>query len=399
MPRLINTYIFKELAVPFFLSVGILTVTVLLSKVLKLVELSLNHDIGFSFIFWFLLSLTPPLLIYTIPASFLVGVLIASTRLSSDNEIVAMKASGLSLFTLMRPVILWAFIAYATTLLLTLYFLPWGNHSQKQLLFDAARTKTTTGLEEKVFYDQFKDIVLYVEDISKGVQGDEGGQGGPGELRGIFISQKEGEDTNITIAESGFFRPSREELSVLLKVFNGEIHRQSEEEELYHIVKFSNYAIELDLKEVAPAARKYASTRELYTGELRNRIREAEAAGRPTHHLVIDLHKRFALPASVFVFAFLGLPLGMQRVRSARLTGFSVAVGVFVFYYVAIKSLEALGENGYIDPVLSIWAPNITLAALGLFILYRTAMEKPPRLVPWLEGALHRFISKFSHQD
>jgi lipopolysaccharide export system permease protein len=396
MPRLINTYIFKELAVPFFLSAGILTVTVLLSKVLKLVELSLNHEIGFSFIFWFLLSLTPPFLIYTIPASFLVSVLIACTRLSSDNEITAMKASGLSLFTLMRPVILWAFIAYAITLLLTLYFLPWGNHSQKQLLFDAARTKTTTGLEEKVFYDQFKDIVLYFDDISKGGQG---GQGGQGELKGIFISQKEDEDSNIIIAERGFFRPSPEKLSVLLKVFDGEIHRQSEEDELYHIVKFSNYTIELDLKEVAPPARKHASTRELYTWELKKRIKETEAAGRPTHHLTIDLHKRFALPASVFVFAFLGMPLGMQRVRSARLTGFSVAVGVFIFYYVIIKSLEALGENGYMDPTLAIWAPNITLAALGLFILYRTAREKPLRLVPWLEGALHRFISKFSHQD
>lgn len=396
MPRLINTYIFKEVAVPFFLCVGILTVTVLLSKVLKLVELSLNHDIGFYFIFWFLLSLTPPLLIYTIPASFLVGVLIACTRLSSDNEIVAMKASGLSLFTIMRPVILWAFIAYAITLLLTLYFLPWGNHNQKQLLFDAARTKTAAGLEEKVFYDQFKDIVLYVDDIPKG---SEGGQGEPGELRGIFISQREDEDSNIIIAERGFFRPSPEELSVLFKIFDGEIHRQSVEDDLYHIIKFSNYTIELDLKESAPTERKHASTRELYTGELRERIREAEASGRPTHHLVIDLHKRFALPASVFVFAFLGLPLGMQRVRSARLTGFSVAVGVFIFYYVAIKSLEALGENGYMDPVLSIWAPNITLASLGLFILYRTAREKPLRLVPWLEGALHRFISKFSHQD
>ncbi len=389
MPRLINTYIFKELAVPFFLSVGILTVTVLLSKMLKLVELSLNHEIGFSFIFWFLLSLIPPFLIYTIPASFLVSVLIACTRLSSDNEITAMKASGLSLLSLTKPVIAWALIAYALTLGLTLFLLPWGNHNQKVLLFDAARTKTTAGLEEKVFYDQFKDIVLYVDEIPKG---------GEGELRGIFISQRADDGPNIIVADRGFISPSPEKLSVLFKVFDGEIHRQSTDETRYHIVKFSNYTIELELKEGTPVTRKRLATREMYVGELRQRINEAEASGRPTHHLTIDLHKRFALPASVFVFAFLGMPLGMQRVRSARLTGFSVAVGVFIAYYVIIKTLEALGDNGFIDPVIAVWAPNVTLASLGLFILYRTAKEKPVRLVPWLEQALHRFITRFSHQ-
>jgi lipopolysaccharide export system permease protein len=376
MPRLINTYIFKEIAGPFFLSVGILTATVLLSKVLKLIELSLNHDIGLSFIFWFIMSLTPPFLIYTIPGSFLVAVLIACTRLSSDNEIVAMKASGLSLFNLMKPVLVWAFIAFALTLWLTLYLFPWGNHNQKELLFKAATTKTTSGLEEKVFYDQFENIVLYVDSIPSGRNGG---------LRGIFISQTEGNDSNIIIAERGVFSPSPERFSVMLKVFGGEIHRQTEETGAYHIAKFSTYALELDLKEGAPGARRKGSARELYVGELMERIKVAESMGEPSDSLYIDLHKRFALPASVFVFALLGVPLGIQRVRSARLTGFTVAVGVFLLYYVFTKSLEALGDNGFINPVLAAWCPDIVLASLGLFILYRTAREKPLGMVPWLE--------------
>jgi lipopolysaccharide export system permease protein len=355
MPRLINTYIFKEMAVPFFLSVGILTATVLLSKILKLIELSMNHDIGLVFIFWFVVSLTPPFLIYTIPGSFLVAVLIACTRLSSDNEIVAMKGSGLSLFNLMKPVLVWAFIAYALTLLLTIYLFPWGNHNQKELLFEAARTKTTSGLEEKVFYDQFKNIVLYVDKIPSGRNG---------ELRGIFISQSEGKDSNIIVAKRGVFSPSREKLSVVLEVFDGEIHRQTEKTGAYNIVKFSTYSLELDLKGGAPGVRRKGSARELYVGELVERIKEAESMGRPTASLIIDLHKRFALPASVFVFSLLGVPLGIQKVRSARLTGFSVAVGVFLVYYSMTKAFEALGDNGFINPVIAAWGTDIILASL-----------------------------------
>jgi lipopolysaccharide export system permease protein len=378
MPRLVNTYIFKEIATPFFLSVGILTATVLLSKVLMLIELSLNHDIGFKFIFWFVVSLTPPFLIYTIPGSFLVAVLIACTRLSSDNEIVAMKASGLSLFNLMRPVLLWAFVAYALTLWLTLHLFPWGNHSQKVLLFEAASSRTTTaGLEEKVFYDQFKDIVLYVDYIPSDREG---------ELRGLFISQNtKDKGSNIIIAERGVISPSKQRLSVNLNLIDGEIHRLTKGTGKYHIVEFSNYALELNLKESSLVGRGTDAVRELYVWELTQRINEAEASGRPTGSLRIDLHKRFSLPASVFVFAFLGVPLGIQRVRSARLTGFSVAVGVFLVYYVLTKSLEALGDNGFINPVVAAWGSDVILAALGLFILYRTAREKPVTLIPRLE--------------
>ncbi len=115
------------MVVPFILSLAIMTATVLLAKALKLIEISITNDIGLTFVITFLLSITPSFLIYTIPASFLVAVLIACTRLSSDSEIVAMKASGLGLLNFMEPVIIWSAFAYVLTLLITLYLFPLGS--------------------------------------------------------------------------------------------------------------------------------------------------------------------------------------------------------------------------------------------------------------------------------
>lgn len=388
MPTILSRYIFKEIGVPFILSLSILTMTALLSKVIKLIELMVTHGIGASFIFWFILSVIPSFLIYTVPISFLIGVLVAFTRLSSDSEITAMKASGLGLFTLIRPVLFLALIVYAATLAITLYLFPWGNLNIKTLLFDAAKTRFVSGIEEKTFYDRFKGAVLYVDRINPRT----------GEMEGIFISEAgEGGEGNIFFASRGLFSEATERFTVFLKLYDGTIHRKTGgKAATYHIAEFSSYVLELNLTG-QPGTVSERPNRELYIGELMDKVKSIEAMGEDPGPYIIDLHKRFALPVSVFVFALIGMPLGIQKVRAARFTGFSVALGIVLIYYVLSTAFEALGENGFINPVLAVWGSDIIFTLAGIYIFYRTARDEPvaPAFVTeWLwrlkPGKAHR---------
>jgi lipopolysaccharide export system permease protein len=381
MPRVINRYIFKEIAVPFFLSLVILTVTALLSKVIKIIELMVTHGIGFSFIFWFVVSVIPTFLIYTIPISFLIGVLIAFTRLSSDSEITAMKAGGISLYNMMRPVAAISVLAYIVTLAFTLYIFPWGNMSIKQLLFEAARTRLVSGIEEKTFYDRFKGVVLYVDRLNTQT----------GEMEGIFISENDeatGAESNVFFAQKGIFSPSTDESAVYLKLMDGTMHRKSSNgNESYHIADFSTYVLELSLTGGPATMIESKTNREMYPAELRERIAKVKARGGNTAPYLIDLHKRFALPASIFVFAILGVPLGIQKIRAARFTGFSVAMAVVLIYYVLSTALEALGENGVLHPVLAVWGSDIVFGSAGLYVFYKAAKDTPVGIASWFRHA------------
>ncbi|MBI5903929.1 MAG: LPS export ABC transporter permease LptF [Deltaproteobacteria bacterium] len=378
MLRTIDKYVFREAAVPFLLSLAILTLTALLSKVVKLIELVLTHGAGARFVFWFILSALPSFLIYTIPVSFLIGVLIAFTRLSSDSEITAMKASGISLFKILRPVLALAVIASVSTLAFTLYLFPWGSLNLKRLMYEAAKSRLVSGIEEKTFYDRFKGITLYVDHISPRT----------GEMEGVFISQTGGGEEAVSGASSVFFAnrgefyPSTEDFSVYLKLHDGNIHRRADD--AYHIVDFSSYTLELDFAGAAPPNEADKSNRELYTGEMIKRIKEVKARGENPAPQIVDLHKRFALPASVFVFAFLGVPLGVQKVRSARFTGFSIALGVVLAYYAASTALEGLGNNGALNPVLSVWGSDIIFGLAGLYIFRMAAKDDPTGLLKGL---------------
>ncbi len=374
MPRTLDKYIFRETFVPFLLSISILTVTALLTRIIKLIELLVTQGAGITFAAWFVLSVIASFFVYILPVSFLIGVLVAFTRLSSDSEITAMKASGLSLYGIARPVLFFAVAAYVLNLAFTLYIFPWGNLKTKTLLLDTAKTRLISGIEEKVFYDRFKGAVLYIDHITE-----------DGGMEGMYISQ-EGESKHggggpmLFFAQKGEFMPSNDESTLFLRLSNGTIHSRpsgAAPDGEYHIARFSTYVVELKLPGKEPVSRLDKGDKELYINELFDKIKAVGAKGGDTRPLVLELHRRFALPASVFVFALLGIPLGIQKVRVQKFTGFNIAIIIVLIYYILTTALETLGKNGILPLWLSVWGANIIMLLAALYVFYRGAADAP----------------------
>ena len=391
MPRIITTYIFKEMLGPFLLTIGILTVTVLLGKVVNLVELMLTHGIGLKDVLTFIVSMIPAFMVYTLPGAFLVSVLIATARMSSDSEIIAMKASGIGLASIVRPVIVLAVITVALTMAVTLYMKPWGKNTLKELLFNVATKSAAATLTEKQFYDRFDGTTLYVDQVKPEVENS---------LKRIFISNEaDGKDPVIIFAKEGGFAPSSgaEGRSIGIQLEDGAIHQRSSKDNSYHKVAFSTYRFRLDLEGAGSnntANKRKRGMRELYPSEYITRLNELKASGRTVYSYEIDWQKKFSQPFSVFVFALLALPLGMQKVRSARMTGFGLSIGVILVYYLIDNTLEALGDNGYIHHITAAWGANVILGVLGIYIFYMAAKERPVIRVSAIEDLAKYILHK-----
>ncbi len=352
---------------PFFICLVVLTSTALLTKTIKLIGLIVSHGLGMNFAFWFIISLLPSFLIYTIPLSFLVAVLITFTRLSSESEFIAMKALGLNLFTITRPVLIFALFISSLTLAVTLYIYPWGNINLKRLVIEGASSSISAGIKEKTFYDSLSDLVIYVDHIQKE----------SGELEGVFIARKNPSGkSDIFVAEKAVIGGTDTGTSFYIKLVNGTSQREDRDKDSYHVVDFSSYILELN-----PAAQGFGgigarSNRELYPSEMVARIEEIRARGGFTPPYIMDLHKRFTLPASIFVFGLIGASLGIQGVRSTRLTGFSAALGVILLYYILSTALEGFGENGLLHPIIAVWGSNIITGAVAFYLFYLKSKDR-----------------------
>jgi lipopolysaccharide export system permease protein len=116
-------------------------------------------------------------------------------------------------------------------------------------------------------------------------------------------------------------------------------------------------------------------------GELRNNLADTKTTPQMRREIRLELQRRFALPFACLVFALAGVPLGMQNQRSGKAGGYSLAIGVIIFYYILLSIGKNLGEKGLIDSFSAMWTPNIVFTVFGLYAFRMAAEERPLPLV------------------
>ncbi|MFA5281056.1 MAG: LptF/LptG family permease, partial [Smithellaceae bacterium] len=165
MNKIINRYIFREIALPFVIILFVLTFVLLMGKILQIMDLMINKGIRVLDIAHLIALIMPNFLLFTIPIALLVSILIAMGRLSADNEITVLKASGVSLLQLFYPAAVASLLAFACAMVIGYFLVPQSNFATKRLLFELASQNAGIGIKEKVFNADFKGLLLYADTI------------------------------------------------------------------------------------------------------------------------------------------------------------------------------------------------------------------------------------------
>ena len=380
MKKIIDRYILKEIAFPFFMILFILTFVLLMGKILQLMDLMVNKGIRLTDIALLIFYLMPSFLLFTIPISLFVAIMIGLGRLSSDNELLVMKAAGMSLQQIARPIIIAVTACFLLTALTSYYLAPYGNYAVKSLLFDIARKKASVAIKEKVFNDEFSGILLYADRVP--VSGEH--------MEGVLISdtRNTGEQSTI-IAARAYLIADPNAMTVTLRLENGATHSVDRSLNSYRRMDFARYDIKLDLgAAISAEAGKTKSSTEMTIGEMMQRMGDKKLRETDLRELAIEINKKFSIPVSTLVFGILGIPLGIRKHRTAKYWGFSIGLAVVVTYYLLRLGGEALAETGQLTPFIGTWTPNIILGVAGGWLFLRAAAEKP--LWPEMRGKLTR---------
>ena len=367
----LHLYVFRELLGPFLISVLTFSMFMLMGRALKLSDLLVNKGMGFFDVLQLITYIYIPFLGYIIPMALLLTILLGLGRLSSDNEIVAMKSSGISLFQLVLPVSLFSLIALFITTFLTLYANPWGFKSLKNFAVKALQSLSEVGIQEKVFYDEFKGMLIYVDKSE--------GQGGV--MEGIFIADKSDQTISTTIvAKKGYITSVPESLSINLRLLDGSIHRVGKVVESYQMGSFNTYDININLDASSLSELDYS---EMTLSELLATIKSLSPDNPEVNEIKVEFHKKFSIPFACIVFGLIAIPLGIRKVRGGKSYGLIMSLLVCLVYYLLLLTGESLGKNGTLPPLLCMWLPNIILALLGLYLFFHAARESTPLIFIW----------------
>ncbi|MFH1624339.1 MAG: LPS export ABC transporter permease LptF [Pseudomonadota bacterium] len=385
MRKTISLYLTRETITPFLAGLLVFTFIFLTNSILRLAELVVNKGVRLIDISKLILFTMPSFLVLTIPMALLMAVLTALGRLSGDNEITAMKASGISLYELVTPIMILSTVCYVLTSFVTIYVSPWGSRSYNELVFNMVRNKVDIGIKERTFNSDFEGLVLYVNEIA--VRGEK--------LKGILVSERrETDDPHTIFAREGYIISDPKSLIVTLRLIDGAIHRAGKDLNSYQKIGFSTYDINVNLgtviKDKQALTKKYT---EMSIMELQRKIKELRQKKEDFFRPLGVLHEKFSLPFACLVFGLLAVPLGMQSKPSGKFWGFALSLGVILVYYVFLVGGEVLAKSGKIPLPLALWAPNFFLGILGLYMLYKTVNELPINFVVWIKQRLQKIRS------
>jgi lipopolysaccharide export system permease protein len=367
MRKIINRYIFKEIAFPFIIILLVLTFVLLMGKIMQIMDLVINKGVSVFSIAKIIVFLLPSFMLFTIPIALLIAILIAMGRLSADNEITAIKTSGISLMQIFYPVAIASLITFILAVFISYFLVPQSNFATKRLLFNIAQQNASIGIKEKVFNSDFKDFLIYAEKIPVNRN----------YMEGVIISDNRmiGEQNTI-LAKKAILVSDAESMTVKLKLEDGSIHTVSSDLKHYRKIDFTSYEINLDLSTALANLNESSKTStEMTVSELLERMKKPGLDKAAVRELAIEVHKKFSIPLSCLFFGLLALPLGIRSHRSVKSRGFAVGLIVVASYYLLRIGGEALVETGYLSPEVGVWTPTLVFALVGTYLLYMANRE------------------------
>ncbi len=365
-----HLYILKELSYILLLSLVILTFILVMSRLGKLTDLVINKGVELMDIVLLIVYSSPPYLTFTLPMAFLLSTIVTLGRLSTENEILALKASGVNLRCLFVPIASVGIIISAVALFNTNFLLPTSANLFRDTLLNVLKKGITVDDKEGIFNDTVPGVVIYIDRVDTQTN----------KLTGILVSDDRDKDEKQTIsASNGFIHLDPATLDLSFILYNGSLHKWEKKDDTYRTISFKDYTFMINLaKMLPPSAGVRKRPFEMDRSELKNAMRLAKKDR--IYDLQIEIYKKITIPLSALAFVLLTVPLGIRRkAPEGRFSGIAHSLALFVFYYMLMALTENLGKTLHIPPALISSIPNTTIVFLGLYLLRNLNVEEPTK--------------------
>jgi len=391
--RKADKLLFRAIAPPFVITLAVLTFVVSAQEFGTLSQLLITKNASPGVMLALAGAILPDILIYSLPLSFLTGVLIGLGGLSGESQILALRACGMPLRSPLRFILFFGAVIGIFTAMLSLVAAPRANEYRRQLVDRVSVSVATTRIQARVFNEDLPGVIFYIKDLSDDKQ----------RLSGIFLADGSDPDIpKIVTAGEAFWVRDPDNRRVQLHLQEGASYSSSvDEPEKDTQSFFLSTDIPIEIKKNDPAAlytipessdaAAPVKARELKTSDLWSK--RASLTKEENVKRVIELNRRIALPFSIIPFSILGLALSVSAPKSGRASGFALGLVTVIIYYMLFANGIRMSSVGKIPPWLGSWMTNIIFCLVGFFLLSKT--EKRFALNQWIALPVLRLPERF----
>jgi LPS export ABC transporter permease LptG/LPS export ABC transporter permease LptF len=361
--RILTRYILGEILSHTLIGCALFTFILFMRDLPHILEMVVRNSSTFTNVLEIFLFTLPNTFRVTIPMAVLVGILLGLSRLASDSEIIAMRASGLGIGYFVRVA---SIVAAGGTLLglaNSLYLAPRANQAILEMEQALATSQASYEIQPRVFYEDFRNFVLYVQNVIPGT--------GASNWRQVFMADVTDPNTPLitTAASATVANDTPQEL--LMRLRDGSRHETvAGQPQQYNISTFATTDLPLALNQQSEVhlGRLDTAIYALPMNALLLRIHGPESK-----RFLIEMHNRFAYPAACLVLMLVGVPLGVASRRGGKSSGFVFTILLVFLYYFLSSTGIALGRQNKLSAFLAVWSANLIFTAAGAFLLWQMA--------------------------
>ena len=440
--RLLTRYILKQLFMPFIFSLIIIIFVLFTQFLLRAIDRFIGKGLDIGTIFEYLFLNLGWISALAVPMAVLVAALMAFGQFSEDNEITAMRASGISFTTIVRPALVMGLLISIILILFNSFIMPEMNFKARMLSGDIYRKRPDLNIEPGYFMDDLPSYSMIIKDkegdvlkdvriFSKGINESQTSiHSKTGQLStiddAIILDLYDGEIHELDLNDYGNYRriefikhkitipaddlflnrrdttsrsdremtiamilEKRKSINDRLDIVKGRIGRALIRTGMDSLVPPSLEASQLLLENYKNAFSADTSNSgdviyrkekdiDVVSRQLTNEYNLLRSYAKSSNKYNVELHKKFSLPVASILFIMTGASLGVLF----RKGGFTIATGLsfgfFLIYYILMIGGEDLADRTILTPMVGVWSPNIILLIIATYLMIHTVREQPP---------------------
>ena len=368
--KIIDRYLLTSLGVATLMGVSLLSLVLVLGNVFKeMLDLLINHNVPLETVFAFVAFVLPFSMTFTIPWGFLTAVLLVFGRLSADNEVIALRANGVSFSRIFVPVLAVALFLVGVCFWINIEVAPRAQYSMMNSLFRIATHDPSSMFQADEVVDQFPDRRIYV-----------GARDGDS-MKNLIVFEidERGIPSKVVFAKTGTLTSDEEHQRLLLRVkdahFEQRDARQPDNVELIQQgITMREGVFPMSLKKLIDRKKRDKPLTSHTLGELMAELAKPDCPRRLAFR--VEMSKRFSMSLAALAFALIAVPLGVTAHRKETSVGFALSLVIAFSYFFFILIAEALSKNPAMPaglPVFMIWLPNFLFMGLGVWLFSRLA--------------------------
>jgi LPS export ABC transporter permease LptG/LPS export ABC transporter permease LptF len=375
--KTISRLLSRSIIPPFLIALLVLTFVLFSLYLGNRSELLISRNASLDIMLAVAAAIFPGILIFTIPLSYLIGILIGISGLSGESQITALRACGIPIRKLIRFILFTGLIAGLITCLFSTVILPHANFILSRMMDRVSLTLATSLVHPRVFNEDFPNKVFYVDDLTSDKQ----------HLKRVFLadSADPASPRAIYIAKYGSWVTDSAGLRLQLNLDQGSTYStDAEDPSRDDFSSFVSTDIPINSNHNEPSTDEIELRPKKVTEQstlfLWNNYKDFH--GQQRIEQLIELNKRIALPFSVFPFAILGLALAVGTPKGSRTSGFALSLVTVIAFYMLFSNGIRLASVGKVTPWLGAWGANIVLAVIGIILIARA--EQSFQFIHWI---------------